>query len=81
MGYLCKIRGRRVSQILSYVAACFNLTGVYLVGNKKRCCFLFFLAAGLLWSVVAVKIGFYALLLEAVPLAILNIIAYRKWGQ
>ena len=70
-----------MSQILSYIAACFNLTGVYLVGNKKRCCFLFFLTAGLLWGIVAIETGLYGLLFEAVPLAVLNIIAYKKWGR
>ncbi len=69
-----------MSQILSYIATCFNLIGVYLVGNKKRCCFLFFLIAGLLWSIIAIDIGLYGLLLEAIPLAILNVIAYKKWG-
>lgn len=70
-----------ISQILSYIAACLNLTGIYLVGNKNRYCFLFFLVAGLLWGIIAIKTGLYGLLLEAIPLAILNIIAYKKWGQ
>ncbi len=70
-----------MSVILSYIAACLNLTGVYLVGNKNRHCFLLFLVAGLLWGVIAIDTGLYGLLLEAIPLAVLNIMAYRKWGQ
>ena len=68
-------------QFLSYIAACLNLTGVYLVSNKNRYCFLLFLVAGLLWGVIAVRTGLHGLLLEAIPLAVLNIIAYKKWGQ
>ncbi len=70
-----------ISQILCYIAACFNLIGVYLVGNKKRYCFLFFIIAGLLWGIIAIETGLYGLLLEAIPLAVLNIIAYKKWGR
>ncbi len=70
-----------MSVFLSYIAASLNLIGVYFVGNKKRCCFLFFLTAGSLWAAIALKIGLYGLLLEAVFLAILNIIAYKKWGR
>ena len=67
---------------LSYIAACLNVTGVlYLVGNKKRVCFIFFLISGLLWGVIAIRTGLYGLLLEAIPLAVLNIIAYKKWGK
>ncbi len=70
-----------ISQILSYIVASFNIVGVCLVGNKKRVCFIFFLLSGLLWGVIAIRTGLYGLLLEAVPLAILNIIAYKKWGK
>ncbi len=66
---------------LSYIAACLNLIGIYFVGNKKRYCFIFFITAGFLWGIIAIKTGLYGLLLEAVPLAILNIIAYKKWGR
>ena len=69
------------SQILSYIAASFNIVGVYFVSNRKRICFIFFLLSGLLWGVIAIRTGLYGLLLEAVPLAILNIIAYKKWGR
>ena len=70
-----------MSVFLSYIAASLNLIGVYFVGNKKRCCFVFFITAGLLWGIIAIKTGLYGLLLEAIPLAILNVIAYRKWGR
>ena len=70
-----------MSVFLSYIAACLNLIGVYFVGNRKRCCFAFFLLAGLLWGIIAIKTKLYGLLLEAIPLAILNVIAYRKWGR
>ena len=66
---------------LSYIAACFNLAGVYFIGNMKRRGFIFFLIAGLLWSIIAINTGLYGLLLEAVPLAILNVIAYKKWSR
>ena len=64
---------------LDWIAAGLALLGVFLIGQKKRSGFLVCCLCGCLWIVVGIQSKVYGLLLEVVPLLVLNLYNYRKW--
>lgn len=66
---------------MDWIAAAFELLGLYLVGKKNRVGFLAGLACNVLWVAYVLSEGTtYGLVVVTVPLAFLNIANYRRWG-
>lgn len=66
---------------LDWLAATLSLIGVYLIGHKNKWGFVICFVCGLLWAIVAIRTEVYGLLLEVLPLSILNLWNFRKWGK
>ena len=66
---------------MDFVAAIFALIGVYLITNKNRWGFILCLCSGLTWILVALSTHVYGLLLEVLPLVILNVRGFIKWSR
>jgi nicotinamide riboside transporter PnuC len=65
--------------LLSFVAAAFELFGMYLVGNKNKFGFKLNIVCCVLWMVVAAVSGVYGLMVTAIVMFMLNIRNFRKW--
>jgi len=66
---------------LDWLAAAFALVGVYFLGNKNKYGFIICMVSCAIWIIVALSIGVYGLLLEVIPLFLLNIYNFNKWRQ
>lgn len=66
---------------LAYVAAGLTLYGVYLLGRKNKYGFIIDMFSCLLWSIVAIYTGLYGILVEVLPLFILNLHSFNKWRK
>ena len=67
--------------MIDYIAAGLDLTGLYVIGDKKRSGFIIFAIADLLWIQVACQYEVYGLLLVVVPALILNMRNFIKWRK
>jgi hypothetical protein len=67
---------------LDYIAAIFELLGLYLIGNRSWYGFASNIIGGILW-ILAVFISheMFGLLLVVIPAIILNIININKWKK
>lgn len=64
---------------LDWIAAAFEIFGLWLIGNKKRQGFLSCLICSVLWAIVAYQTKLYGLLIIAVLCFGTHIRNYRKW--
>jgi len=67
---------------MSYVAAVFELLGLYLIGNKNIYGFISFIVGNVFW----IYIGYYnkevrGLMVLCTITLVLNIINFRKWRK
>ena len=67
--------------MVDFVAAAFELSGVWLIGNKNRWAFGCFWVSEAFWVVVALRNRLWGLLAVVLVMAVLNIRNYRKWGK
>jgi len=67
--------------MIDYIAAGLDLTGLYVIGDKKRSGFIIFAIADLLWIQVAFKYEVYGLLLVVIPALVLNMRNFIKWRK
>lgn len=64
---------------MDVIAGILELLGCWLVGNKKRICFILFILCGLCWIYVAFDKQVYGLLLISIPNLVINIRNWFKW--
>lgn len=69
--------------MISWIANIFELTGTFVVGNKKKIGFLFNIVGNCLWIYVGIKyFKTVGGLLIVSPIAfVINIRNYRKWKK
>jgi len=67
--------------MLDWIAGITELTGNWLLGDKKRLGFILNLTCQVLWTIVAIKTGIYGLLLVVIPGMAVNVRNYLKWGE
>lgn len=65
--------------MIDWLAAGFELSGDWLVGNKRKIGFVLKIICCVLWIVVAVKSGVYGLLAVVVPALFVNVRNFLKW--
>lgn len=65
---------------LHWLAGAFTLLGVYTIGNKSKWGFIFALISNILWiTYVLICWHTFGILLECVPLLIINTRNFIKW--
>ena len=64
---------------MDWLAGGLELSGLWLVGNKRWVGFIFNITAGLCWIYVAVVTGVYGLLLVVIPALFVNTRNTRRW--
>ena len=67
--------------MFDWIAAGFELSGNWIVGNKKKFGFLLLIICNVLWVVVAIKMKVYGLLLVVVPAFGINVRNFLKWRK
>ena len=67
--------------MLDWLAASFELSGNWLIGNKRRVGFLLCIVCNILWVIVAFKTGVYGLLLVVIPAFFINTRNFLKWRK
>lgn len=66
---------------MQWIAAISELIAKWAVGNHSKWGHLMHLVAGILWTIVALDKGIYAMLIITVPSFVLNIRNFRKWHR
>ena len=66
---------------MDWLAAIFELTGDWVVGNRRRLGFLLKLVGCGLWIAVALRTGVYGLLLVVVPALLVNSRNWWTWRE
>jgi nicotinamide riboside transporter PnuC len=66
---------------IDWLATASGLTGVYLIGSKKRIGFLIMMIASLSWMTVVFLIGSTALILGSVVFFSLHVRGWFKWQR
>lgn len=66
---------------VDWLATVSGLTGVYLIGSKKRAGFLIMMIASLSWMTVGFMIGSMALILGSAVFFSLHVRGWMKWRQ
>lgn len=66
---------------VDWIAAALELTGNWLVGNKKRICFALSLAANGIWIYIGASAGLWGLVAVCAVSAALNVRNWVKWGK
>jgi len=64
---------------MDYIAAIFELLGLYVIGSKSKNGFLFNIIGNIIWVIVSFHSHLYGLLLVTIPAIFINIYNYRKW--
>ena len=64
-----------------WIAAIFEIAGVWLAGNKSRWCFPLFWTCEVLWFIVAIKAKLWGLAAMMIVFAVVNVRNYIKWGK
>lgn len=67
--------------MIDWIAAGFELTGSYTVGNKKRIGFLLLAVGDVVWISVGLMAGLYGLVTIAALALVLNVRNWRKWRK
>ena len=66
--------------MISWIAGAVDLTGLWLIGSKKRSGFLINMLADFLWIWMAIEVPeARGLLLIAIPAIIVNLRGFLKW--
>jgi len=65
--------------MIDYVAGLSELTGLWLVGSKKRIGFILNILGCIIWIYVAFSNKIYGLLLVVIPAIIINFRNFKKW--
>jgi len=66
---------------IDYIAMFLTFAAIYLVGNKKRCGFVYGLIGNVLWMIYAVWAVAPAIFLVNLVLGVLYLRGYMKWGE
>jgi nicotinamide riboside transporter PnuC len=66
---------------MDIVAGLLELTASWLVGNRNRKCFVFYICANLFWIYVALDKHIYGLLIICIPSIYINIRNSFKWKK
>lgn len=66
---------------LDWLAAIFELTGSWFVGEKKRIAFLILICGSITWAIVACQKHLYGLLITTGIFTVINIRNWIKWGK
>ena len=67
---------------MDWIAAIFELFGLYIVGNKNRIGFILNLCCGVCWiAYVLINKHTYGLLLVIIPAIFINIRNFIKWRE
>ena len=67
--------------VMDFVAAILELSGMWLVGDMRRLGFLFAAGGAAVWITVALTAGVYGLLLVCVPALGIAVRNWRRWGN
>lgn len=67
--------------MLDWIAAFFEISGLWIVGNKKRAGFLFLMVGSILWIAIGLINGLYGLCVAASILEIAAVRNYFKWKK
>lgn len=67
--------------LLDWSAMAFSLVAVWLLGNKSRWGFPFFVLANLLWIVVGVLAGSYAIVVGNLTFLVMNTRGFFRWAR
>jgi hypothetical protein len=66
---------------VTWVANALILWGMYLVGRKRKACFLFSATGELIWTVCACRSGQYDLAFICGVFVVVALLNYRKWRR
>jgi len=66
---------------MQYIAAIFELTAKWMVGDKNRWGHVVHLISGVLWTYVALTMPLYGMLIITVPAIVINIRNFIKWSR
>ena len=67
--------------MIDYAAGILDLTGHWLVGNKKKIGFVIHFLSSILWIVAAFKFEVYGLLIIMIPSLAVTVRNYIKWRK
>lgn len=67
--------------MIDWLAAIFELSGFYLVGNKNTTGFILLMIGNAAWTIVAFKAEIYGLLFVVLISLLLNVRNFIKWKQ
>ena len=66
---------------MQYIAAIFELTAKWMVGNKNKWGFIVHLVGGAMWTYIAFTTPMYGLLIITIPAIVINIRNFIKWSR
>lgn len=66
---------------MDFIAAFFELLGIWLVGNKRRIAFISLILCNITWAIVAIQHHLYGLLITVIIAFTLNIVNFHKWKK
>ena len=66
---------------MDIIAGILELTGSWLIGNKKRIGFIINIIACSMWVYVAFISHVYGLLIVVIPAIFINIRNFKKWSE
>jgi hypothetical protein len=75
----CLLSLARGSDTIDYLAACFEIIGVLLIGRLYRQGFLVCLLCNALWILVALQTKVYGLILVSCFMAVINVYNWHYW--
>ena len=64
---------------MSWIAALAEIMAKWIVGNHNKWGHAIHILSGILWSIVALQTGMYALLVITIPAFVINIRNFVKW--
>lgn len=76
-----EIKRNKGIDMLDWIAASFELLGMYLIGSKKKIGFLMLMVCSILWILVAIHEGIYGLIIAVVPCFLMNCRNFKKWAK
>jgi len=66
---------------VQYIAAIFELTAKWMVGDKNKWGHAVHLISGVLWTYVALTMPLYGMLIITIPAIVINIRNFIKWSR
>jgi len=76
-----KCAGKETITLTDILAGIIELTGSWLVGNKRKIGFAINILGNIAWIIVAFKMKVYGLLIVVIPALFINIRNYFKWKE